>query len=558
MNSTAPIDIYADSRKAASVMVLRDRPGGAFEVLMMRRPERGNDFRSGAVVFPGGVMEARDRLAHGHCVGWDDVQASARMGLPEGGLDYFVAAVRECFEEVGLLFGQALAQGHATHAVQRAHRDWRSRLQTGQHGIHELCEDLQWQLDLTQWAYFAHWLTPLGRPKRFDTRFFVTLAPQGQEATADSNEAVELMWVSPHEAMDAQRGLKLLPVTRRNLSELARFGSAQEVLDHARGLRDIPMILPRLANSMKGERILHPTDFAWAEVGRLDPNGKGDAFGDIVPGRLVKLSERVLRLTAPNPGVMTGPGTNTYLVADPVTGRYTVIDPGPDDEQHAQAIVHAAPGPIERILVTHTHRDHSPGARALAALCRAPVLGRMPDHATGQDSSFEPTGLLHGGEHIRLGPQTHLTVVHTPGHASNHLCFLLEEEKTLFCGDRIMQGSTVVINPPDGQMKVYLQSLQDLLSLDLEWLAPGHGFLVAQPHQVVRQLVAHRLAREAKVVAALEAVGEARVEELVTAVYRDVDPKLHGMAQRSLLAHLIKLQEEGRAREEGGLWRWLR
>ncbi len=558
MNSTAPIDIYADSRKAASVMVLRDRPGGAFEVLMMRRPERGNDFRSGAVVFPGGVMEARDRLAHGHCVGWDDVQASARMGLPEGGLDYFVAAVRECFEEVGLLFGQALAQGHATHAVQRAHRDWRSRLQTGQHGIHELCEDLQWQLDLTQWAYFAHWLTPLGRPKRFDTRFFVTLAPQGQEATADSNEAVELMWVSPHEAMDAQRGLKLLPVTRRNLSELARFGSAQEVLDHARGLRDIPMILPRLANSMKGERILHPTDFAWAEVGRLDPNGKGDAFGDIVPGRLVKLSERVLRLTAPNPGVMTGPGTNTYLVADPVTGRYTVIDPGPDDEQHAQAIVHAAPGPIERILVTHTHRDHSPGARALAALCRAPVLGRMPDHATGQDSSFEPTELLHGGEHIRLGPQTHLTAVHTPGHASNHLCFLLEEEKTLFCGDHIMQGSTVVINPPDGQMKVYLQSLQDLLSLDLEWLAPGHGFLVAQPHQVVRQLVAHRLAREAKVVAALEAVGEARVEELVTAVYRDVDPKLHGMAQRSLLAHLIKLQEEGRAREEGGLWRWLR
>jgi glyoxylase-like metal-dependent hydrolase (beta-lactamase superfamily II)/8-oxo-dGTP pyrophosphatase MutT (NUDIX family) len=557
MNSTHDIDIYADSRKAASVIILRDRPQGSFEVLMMRRPERGNDFRSGAVVFPGGVMEARDRLAHAHCLGWDDAQASARMGLPEGGLDYFVAAVRECFEEVGLLFGGVRAAAHSHQAVQRAHAQWRSRLQSGQHGLHELCEDLQWQLDLSQWAYFAHWLTPLGRPKRFDTRFFVTIAPEGQEAQADSNEAVELMWVSPQEAMEAQRGYKLLPVTRRNLSDLAKFSSAQAVLDHARGLREIPMILPRLANSAKGERILHPSDFAWAEVGRLDPLGKADAFADIVPGRLVKLSERVWRLTAPNPGMMTGPGTNTYLVADPATRRVTVIDPGPDDEQHAQAIVHAAPGPIERIVVTHTHRDHSPGARALAALCSAPVFGRLPDHATGQDTGFEPTGLLQGGERLALGPHTHLLVVHTPGHASNHLCFLLEEEKTLFCGDHLMQGSTVVINPPDGQMKTYLHSLHALLALDLEWLAPGHGFLVAQPHRVVHQLVAHRLAREAKVVAALASMREASLQELVVEVYRDVDPQLHGVATRSLLAHLFKLQDDGRTQESSGRWRWI-
>ena len=557
MNATAHIDIYADSRKAASVIIVRDRPEGSFEVLMMRRPERGNDFRSGAVVFPGGVMEARDRLAHAHCLGWDDAQASKRLGLPEGGLDYLVAAVRECFEEVGLLFGACATAAATSSVVERAHQQWRSRLQSGKHGIHELCQDLQWQLDLSQWAYFAHWLTPLGRPKRFDTRFFVALAPAGQEARADSNEAVELMWVSPQEAMDAQRGYKLLPVTRRNLSDLARSSSAQEVLAHAKGLRDIPMILPRLANSTQGERILHPTDFAWAEVGRIDPLGTGVAFGDIVPGRKVTLSERVVRLTAPNPGVMTGPGTNTYLVSDPATRGVTVIDPGPDDAEHAQAIVQAAQGPIERIVVTHTHRDHSPGARALSALCGAPVYGRLPDHAAGQDTGFAPAQNWQGAERMALGPHTHLKVIHTPGHASNHLCFLLEEEKTLFCGDHIMQGSTVVINPPDGQMSTYLASLQALLSLDLDWLAPGHGFLVAQPHLVVQQLIAHRLSRESKVVAALSSVGEARLEELVVPVYRDVDPRLHGMAARSLLAHLIKLQEDGRAQESAGVWRWV-
>ena len=270
--------------------------------------------------------------------------------------------------------------------------------------------------------------------------------------------------------------------------------------------------------------------------------------------RPVPLRKNLQRLTAPNPGVMTGPGTNSYLVGDAQANRWTVIDPGPDDEAHRQALLAAAPGPIERIVVTHTHIDHSPGAAALARATGAPVLGRRPLHAAGQDATFAPAEELFGGEVLVLGPATTLRVLHTPGHASNHLCYHLPEERTLFTGDHVMQGSTVVINPPDGDMAAYLRALEGLYVLDLEWLAPGHGFLVARPHEVVRALIRHRLGREDKVVAALSALGPAPVETLVGRVYEDVPATLHPVARRSLLAHLLKLEGEGRARSEAGRW----
>lgn len=547
---TPDLDIYINSRKAASVIVVRDRVPGEVEILMMRRAERPGDFRSGAVVFPGGVLDPRDRQAHAHCLGWDDGRASQRLGVGEGALDYWVAAARECFEEVGLLFVDPCSPA----VLEQAHGRWRAAMQASEVGIADLCASLEVHIDLRRWAYFAHWLTPMGRNKRFDTRFFVTLAPEGQEAVADRGEAVELMWVTPAEALDRASEYKLLPVTRRNLQDLAQFKSAQEVLDHAQQLRDVPMVLPRLATSAKGERIVHPSEYAWAEIGRLDPHGRGDVWCEIVAGRAVRLSPRVIRVTAPNPGVMTGPGTNSYLVADPTLQRWTVIDPGPADPSHVQALLDAAPGPIERILVTHTHVDHSPGAAALALATGAPVMGCRPAHPMGQDASFAPTQELRGGETLALGPSTHLRVLHTPGHASNHLCYLLEEEKTLFCGDHVMQGSTVVINPPDGDMRAYLEALGALLSVDLDWLAPGHGFLVAQPHSVVRALIAHRLGREAKVVNAMQAMGPASVEALVSLVYADVPVGLHPMARRSLLAHLLKLQADGRVRVDHDTW----
>jgi len=150
-----------------------------------------------------------------------------------------------------------------------------------------------------------------------------------------------------------------------------------------------------------------------------------------------------------------------------------------------------------------------------------------------------------------------LRVLHTPGHASNHLCFLLTEasgERLLFTGDHVMQGSTVVINPPDGDMRVYLASLKALLDEPLDWLAPGHGFLVAQPHDVLRALIAHRLKREAKVAAVLAGVGPATIDCLLPQVYDDVPTALHGVARRSLLAHLLKLQQEGAAQCHAERW----
>ncbi|MFM8767718.1 MAG: MBL fold metallo-hydrolase, partial [Rubrivivax sp.] len=423
--------------------------------------------------------------------------------------------------------------------------------------IAALGEELRLSIDLRDWAYFSHWLTPPGAPKRFDTRFFVTRAPQGQVAEADGGEAVELMWLTPAQALDPARGLKLLPVTRRTLQVLGGFASAQAALDHARAQTEVPLTMPRRAESAKGQRVVLPDEHAWAEIGRIDPTGQLTAHADIVPARVVRLSPRVIRVTAPNAGMMTGPGTNSYLVGCPQASRWTVIDPGPADPVHLQALQAAAPGPISQILVTHTHIDHSPGAALLSGMTGAPVAGRRPTYAQGQDAAFAPQRELAGGEVLELGPTAALRVLHTPGHASNHLCYLLEAEKTLFTGDHVMQGSTVVINPPDGDMAVYLEALRGLLEVDIEWLAPGLGFLVARPNEVVRALIKHRLAREARVVQALQGVPAGDMvplEDLLPRVYADVPPGLHPVARRSLLAHLLKLQGDGLAASDGERW----
>lgn len=545
--------IASGARAAASLLLLRDAAGG-LEVLMLRRAERDGDMRSGAAVFPGGVLDARDRDAHARVVGADDAAVSARLGLAAGGLDYVVAALRETFEEVGLLFVDRDVDAAAL-------QPWRDRLQGGDAGVNELLVEHGLRLDVRGLEYAAHWLTPPGTPKRFDTRFFAALAPAGQQAQADLGEAVELMWLTPAAALDPQRALKLLPVTRRTLTGLAEHPTAEAALAAFRAQREIPLVMPRHCRDARGRRVVLPHELAYAEVGRLDPQGSGSAWADIVPGRVVALSSRVLRITAPNAGPMTGPGTNSYLVAAPASGAtpraWTVIDPGPADDAHTAALLaaaHEGGGRIERIVVTHTHRDHSPGAAALARASGAPVLGRVALHPQWQDDGFAPQRELRHGEHIALGSDATLRVIHTPGHASNHLCFLLEQEKLLFTGDHVMQGSTVVINPPDGDMAAYLHALQALLDEDLDWLAPGHGFLVAEPHAVLRALIAHRMSREAKVVDALGVLSPAPMDALLARVYAEVPAALHALARRSLLAHLLKLRAEGRAAEDGGCW----
>ena len=535
----------SDARSAASLLLLRDGEDG-LEVLMLRRAERDADVRSGVAVFPGGVLDARDREAHACTIGPDDATASARLGLAAGGLDYLVAAVRETFEEVGLLLTDGPVDLPAL-------QPWRERLQQGSTSVAEFCGATGLTLGLRGLVYFSHWLTPPGAPKRFDTRFFMALAPPGQEAQADLGEAQELMWLTPAQALASERGLRLLPVTQRTLQDLGRHATAAAALQAARALKHVPLIMPRRAMGPRGLRVVLPHELPYAEIARLDPEGRGDVHADLLAGRAVRLSPHIVRITAPNPGPMTGPGTNTYLVG--AGQAWTAIDPGPVSEPHLQAILAALPGKLVQVLVTHTHKDHSPGAAALSAVTGAPVFGRVAAHPEWQDDTFAPQRELVDGERLLLADGVTLQVVHTPGHASNHLCYLFEEERTLFTGDHVMQGSTVVINPPDGDMQAYLASLTALLDVPLDWLAPGHGFLVAEPHAVLRALVAHRLRREAKVVSALLALGAAPVDELLQRVYDDVPDALHPMARRSLLAHLLKLQADGAAMNDADVWR---
>ena len=272
----------------------------------------------------------------------------------------------------------------------------------------------------------------------------------------------------------------------------------------------------------------------------------------IVPGNVIRLDEHVQRVTAPNPGVMTGPGTNAYIIG---TDALALIDPGPESAPHRARLLETVGKRLKWILCTHTHLDHSPGARALKEETGAQVLGfgKVPDDGR-QDTAFKPDRALKEGDVVDCGA-FRLRAVHTPGHASNHLCYLIENKGILFTGDHVMQGSTVVISPPDGDMVEYLGSLERLLALDLAALAPGHGHVIEKPHDEVRKLIAHRMKRERKVIDAFAKKNPATLDELLPLVYDDVPPRIHPVARRSLHAHVLKLRDEGRAVEEGANWR---
>jgi glyoxylase-like metal-dependent hydrolase (beta-lactamase superfamily II) len=253
------------------------------------------------------------------------------------------------------------------------------------------------------------------------------------------------------------------------------------------------------------------------------------ATGALAPGVVTELTPRLRRVVAPNPCLMTGPGTNTYLVGD---RDLVVVDPGPDIPEHLDRIASLGSGRITAVIVTHTHLDHSPGAPGLASRTGAPLVG-----FDGRDG-FEPDIPAADGD--VMGP---LRAVHTPGHASNHLCWLLEEDDVLLSGDHIMDGSTVVIAPPDGDMAAYLASLQRVLDLGPGAIAPGHGRLITDPEARVGGYLAHRLEREQQVIAALER--PSTVDELVARIYVGVPDALLPVARYSVWAHLRKLHAAG-------------
>lgn len=284
------------------------------------------------------------------------------------------------------------------------------------------------------------------------------------------------------------------------------------------------------------------------------------AMNEQAPGLAQQLHPLVRRLLAPNPSAFTYSGTQTYLVG---RGEVAIIDPGPDLDGHIEAILAATAGErIVAILCTHTHRDHSPAAKAVKAASGAEIVGCAPlaldDDGPRSDAAFDtgysPDRVLADGERV-AGKGWTLEAVATPGHTSNHLCFALAEAQALFTGDHVMGWATTVISPPDGDMAAYMASLDLLMRREQDMVYyPAHGEPVQSPQRFVRGLAGHRKQREGQILRLLREAARP-IPAMVEKMYVGVDHRLHGAAGRSVLAHLIDLKARGMVAEDDGTWR---
>ena len=578
---------------SATLMLLRCARGG-IEVLMLKRPARAAF--GGAWVFPGGTLDAadRDNSLYRRCLGVGDAHASRALSVPRDGLAYWIAAIRETFEETGVLMAvNGCGQGA------RAAPGARKALIEGRAVLAGLCRLGNWRLPARRLHYVAHWITPRAARRRFSTRFFMAAAPPGAVARADGREALIVQWFNPAQAL--KRNIPLAHPTRHFLRILAAMNGLDEALAWARGVdrRSIPVTRPevrriegKLMSCLPTGEILgpfsmrhypadsqgsgfprqfHSPPFREApSLARLrHPGSKAPGMernetgfsrarnsapardGAVRPGELVRFTPDIHRLTAFNAGTMTGPGTNTWILG---REELAVLDPGPASRRHIDNVLAKAPGRIRWVLATHTHADHSPGAALLARRSGAEIIGPKPPPGERQDQTFRPAHVPCDGEEIKLGGLV-LKAVHTPGHASNHFCWWLASRGVLFTGDHVMQGSTVVIAPPDGNMSDYMDSLRRVLELPLKALAPGHGHLIERPRREINGLIAHRQAREDKVARVLAGFGDAAIADLLPGVYDDVPEGLHPIAALSLEAHLNKLEHERKVHRHAGRWR---
>ena len=537
-------------RNAATVLLLRDT-ANAIEVLMTRRSTTAS-FAPGAYVFPGGGIDAADSAAHS--------QSTRRATQSDLHLTQAIAAIRESFEELGVLLATHADGSHATTAdIAALDRKAPFAAQCKSRGLTLAGADV---------FVLAHWVTDRDLPRRFDVPFLVARMPEGQEPVADESEQFEPEWIRPADALAKHAAGKFFIIfpTIRTLQRLQHYPTVNAVLQACASEQPLWTSCPRAGFLHGKEARYMEHESPYGELELTSPDGQIVHTLDWQTSAPVKLLKNVLRLTAPNPGVMTGPGTNSYLVGNAASG-YIAIDPGPADADHLQRLYDAAGGNIRLIVCTHSHPDHSPGARPLQALCesagRRPLIAGLASAATSRaDSAFTPDRTLLNnellapvligleGDLIHKSDQNRhtLKVIYTPGHAANHLCLVLIEDGLLFSGDQILNGSTTVINPPDGNMNTYLQSL-DLLSAacdehSIGFILPAHGYATGQAKTAIAQLKAHRLKREAKILKVMQALPDGTLDDWVPLAYDDVDERIWPVAKRSLLAHVERIQAQ--------------
>ncbi len=544
-----------DPRPAATVLLLRDAAAGGIEVLMTRRSLSAS-FAPGAYVFPGGTVDPADGSALARRL------ADRRDNQTDDLLRFAVAAIREAWEELGILLVHPASDPRAaTIAASAVPRDADAETflrAIEQAGLRLAADEIWW---------YCHWITDRDLPRRFDTRFLVATMPPGQVPAPDNREQFEPVWIAPATALARHEAgeFEMIFPTIRTLRRMANEADVATLIAHCATERPLWVSSPRGGFKQGNVQRFSEDEGAFGELELTSPDGQIVHTLDWQVTAPVRLLRHVARLTAPNPGLMTGPGTNTYIIGLPETG-YFVIDPGPAIEDHIDRI-HAFVGDgLRRILCTHSHPDHSPGATRLQALTGAPIAGLSSRPTANEESRFTPDAEIADGERFGLGVEASgddpgtldritLRAIHTPGHAANHVCFLLEEDRLLFSGDHVLNGSTTIVNPPDGDMVDYLDSLARLAALDAAFILPAHGHVLGSPAAAIAALRAHRLKREAKVLAAVQALPEAGLAELVRIAYDDTPVSAHGIAQRSLLAHLDKLVKDGRIAPAASGWR---